>query len=186
VEDGFVSISRAAGTVVYPSQFLLIAAANPCPCGNYGSDLKKCLCMPGAVLRYRKRISGPLLDRIDLHMHVPPVQIEKFSESDRRESSETIRNRVQSARNIQNSRFSHTHIPANANMTAKMLKDFAVLSAKSGSFLRQAAARLSLSARSYYKMIKVARTIADLSGETEIQLHHVAEALQYRPTEDFG
>lgn len=184
VEDGIVTISRAAGTVTFPSQFMLIAAANPCPCGNYRSETRKCTCMPGAIQRYQRRISGPLLDRIDLHVFVPSVAVEKYSESDGRETSKQIRRRVQQARNRQNHRFTRDHIPANSQMTTRMIKEHKLLSEEAGAFLRQAVGRLALSARSYYRMIKVARTIADLSDAGAISVEHLAEALQYRPTEE--
>jgi len=185
LEDGEVMISRASGSVIYPSKFMLIAASNPCPCGNYGSQTKRCTCPPGAVSRYKKRISGPLLDRIDLHVHVPAVQPEKFTTGFiRGESSTEIRKRVQVARNIQIKRFKKISIPSNAEMSNKLIKEFCSLSDDAGKFLRQAISQFSLSARGYYRVFKVARTIADLSGEIDITVFHIAEALQYRPQED--
>ncbi len=181
VEDGFVTISRASGTVQYPSQFMLIAAANPCPCGNYKSSTRKCTCLPGSILRYQKRISGPLLDRIDLHVFVPSLSVEKFNDTETRESSAEIRKRVQYARNQQLSRFKGLGIQSNSEMNNRQLKEYCSLTADSMTFMRQAAARLQLSARSYYRMIKVARTIADLALAPQITLSHLAEALQFRP-----
>lgn len=182
VEDGVVTISRASGTVTYPSQFMLIAAANPCPCGNYKSEKKKCTCLPGTILRYQKRISGPLLDRIDLHVFVPAVEVDKFSDSDTRESSKQIQKRIQHARNIQLDRFSSYRFQSNSQMNNKHIKLLCPLSPDVTQFMKQAVLRLQLSARSYYRVIKVARTIADLAAVKSIAISHVAEALQYRPS----
>jgi magnesium chelatase family protein len=184
VEDGIVTISRAAGTVSYPSQFMLIAAANPCPCGNYKSNTKRCTCLPGSIQRYQKRISGPLLDRIDLHVFVPSVPVEKFSDSVKRETSKQIQKRVQKARNMQISRFLALRIQSNSQMTTKMIKELGILSSETSAFLRQAVGRLSLSARSYYRTIKIACSIADLEQNNQVTIKHIAEALQFRPTID--
>ena len=184
MEDGIVNISRAACSVSYPSKFTLVAAANPCPCGNFGAEGKVCTCLPGIVSRYQKRISGPIIDRIDLHVHVPAVKVEKLTgENIKAEASRLIQQRVQKARKIQEARLGKSKLKANSEMSTKMTKELCILSSEVSIFLRQAAARLGLSARSYYRVIKVARTIADLSGEKTIGLHHVAEALQYRPQE---
>lgn len=184
MEDGLVSISRASGTVTYPAKFILIGAANPCPCGNFGSENKRCTCLPGMIARYRKRISGPIIDRIDLHVHVPPVEVEKLTgQMIKSESSVSIQRRVQRAREMSEVRLKKIGLHANAEMSTKTVKEFCPLNQEVLIFLRQAVARLDLSARSYYRVIKVARTIADLSGEKIITLTHVAESLQYRPTE---
>jgi len=185
MEDGTVTISRASGAVTYPSKFMLVGAANPCPCGNYGSLTKRCTCLLGTVSRYGKRISGPLLDRIDLHVQVPAVQAEKLTtKSEKGESSESVRKRVQKARTVQVKRFKQINIQSNAEMSNKMVKEWCSLSDETQKFLRQAISQFSLSARGYYRMIKVARTIADLSGDTNITTVHIAEALQYRPNEE--
>jgi magnesium chelatase family protein len=185
MEDGIVTISRAAGSITYPSKFMLVGAANPCPCGNYGSLTKRCTCLPGMVTRYKKRISGPLLDRIDLHVEVPAVQPEKLTgEKQRCESSETVRKRVQQARSIQLKRFEKIGIHNNAEMSNKMVKEFCPLSVETLAFLRTAISQFALSARSYYRIIKVARTIADISADNDITYSHIAEALQYRPIEE--
>jgi len=185
IEDGTVSISRAKGAVTYPAKFLLVAAANPCPCGNYGSVAKRCTCMPGMITRYQKRISGPILDRIDLHIDVPAVSTEQLTELKKykTEKSITVKKRVQSARQHQQRRFSglKMNIFANAEMTTKDVKNLCPLSQDCYNLLQKAVTRLKLSARSYYKMIKVARTISDLTHSRFIQPEHIAEALQYRP-----
>jgi len=186
IEDGIVSISRAAGTVSYPAKFILVAASNPCPCGNFGSQIKRCVCMPGAVQRYQRRISGPIIDRIDLHIHVPAVRVEKLTvkrDTDT-ESSSVIQKRVQKAREHQIRRFAGSDIVANTEMSSRMVKEFCPLSEEAAGFLRQAVARMQLSARSFYRVTKVSRTIADLEGERFIGVPHIAEALQYRPKED--
>lgn len=182
LEDGIVSISRASGTVMYPAKFSLVGAANPCPCGNLGSEAKRCICLPGTIERYKKRISGPILDRIDLHVHVPAVKVEKLASAGASaESSAAIRKRVQEARNLQLRRFRYSGISSNNEMSTKLVKEICPLPPDVLAFLRQAVVRLGLSARSYYRVIKVSRTIADLGTEKNIIISHVAEALQYRP-----
>jgi magnesium chelatase family protein len=181
LEDGVVSISRAAGSVTYPAKFLLIAAANPCPCGNFGSRDKKCICLPGTVSRYQKRISGPILDRIDLHLEVPAVATHKLLPIEQSETSKTIQARVQSARQIQVSRLAGTKLFSNGELSTKEVKRFCPLSSAGENLLQSAVSTFNLSARSYFKVIKVARTIADLASSETIEVTHLAEALQYRP-----
>ncbi len=184
IEDGVVTISRAIGTVRYPATFMLLAASNPCPCGNFGSETKRCTCVSGLVSRYQKRVSGPIIDRIDLHVQVPAVKSEKFTDTFiKSESSFLIQKRVERARNLQLARFNKTDRKANADMTTRDVREYCVLTDDVIKFLRQAVSQLGLSARSYYRVIKVARTIADLAGSTNIVLPHIAEALQYRPKE---
>lgn len=184
VEDGVVTISRAVGTVRYPAKFMLVAAANPCPCGNFHSVVRPCTCLPGMVARYQKRISGPLIDRIDLHVQVPVVPSHKLGVNiPLAEPSKAVQKRVQIARNIQTKRFAGTKVTCNGEMSTKLAREYCVLPEDAGDFLRQAVAKMGLSARSYYRILKVSRTIADLSGATHIRLQHVAEALQYRPHE---
>lgn len=184
LEDGIVSISRAAGTVVYPAKFVLIAASNPCPCGYLGDPKKHCHCLPGQINQYKKRISGPIIDRIDLHIDLPPVQVEKLTGDIKSESSKEVKNRVQKARDAQTKRYKKTKLVCNGDLNAKDIKELIILNDDCLKLLRQAVTTMNLSARSYYRTIKVARTIADLSGEKEIIVSHIAEALQYRPREE--
>lgn len=183
IEDGIVTISRAVGSVRYPAKFMLVAAANPCPCGNFRSTTKVCTCLPGMVSRYQKRISGPIMDRIDIHVHVPTVPTEKLTKEEKRESSALVRKRVQNARNIQLTRFTKLHIASNAEMNTRQVKEYCTLTNEAQQFLQSAIQKFSLSARSYYRVIKVSQTIADLEGVKQITLPHIAEALQYRPSD---
>jgi magnesium chelatase family protein len=184
MEDKVVTISRAKGSLTFSANFQLIAAMNPCPCGYYGDSLKPCTCAPAMVTKYQKRISGPLLDRIDIHIEVPRVDYEKLSGNRASESSETIRTRVQSARDIQSKRFANgkaTDIVSNADMRIGEIRKFCMLQDEGHSLMRAAMNQLNLSARAYHRILKLARTIADLAGSEEIQSAHLAEALQYRP-----
>lgn len=186
MEDGVVTISRARGTVTYPAQFLLVAASNPCPCGYYGDPKKPCKCMPGMVARYQKRVSGPIMDRIDIHVDVPSVETQKLLEKDKagsRETSAEIQKRVQKARDIQTKRFKGTKINANSEMSTKAVKQYCELSTDCRTMMISATSSMNLTARSYFKVLKTARTIADLGDCPEISITHLAEALQYRPKE---
>jgi len=186
IEDARVNISRAKGSVTYPASFLLVAASNPCPCGYFGDPKKPCKCLPGAVFRYQKRISGPILDRIDLHTDVPSVETQKLvSQKDIGEKSKVIQQRVQKARNTQLARFKGSKIKSNSEMTTKEVSDFSPIREELKSLMLSAAAQMNLTARSYFKVIKVARTISDLDGEKDIKWEHLAEALQYRPKEEY-
>ncbi len=180
LEDGAVSISRAAGSLTFPSRFLLLAASNPCPCGYLGHPKKHCRCLPGSILQYKKKLSGPLLDRIDLHVDVPPVDEEKLTAEFRAESSADIRRRVIDARDRQKQRLKKTGIQTNGEMSTADIKKFCRLEQKAADLLKQAIVKLSLSARSYFKTIKLAQTITDLGGQEEIKTAHIAEALQFR------
>lgn len=191
IEDGIVTISRAAGTITYPAKFVLVAASNPCPCGFLGDPVKHCRCFPGQINQYQKRISGPIIERIDLHINLPPVQIEKLTGVVQSESSRQVKKRVQKARDLQTKRYRKTRrtssvgkLVCNSDLTGKDIKELIPLSEGCLKLLRQAVATMHLSARTYYRTIKVARTIADLEGEKDIVVSHIAEALQYRPTED--
>ncbi len=184
LEDGSVIISRAAGSIEYPCRFLLIAASNPCPCGYLGHPKRPCKCMPGAIMKYRKRLSGPILDRIDLHIDVPPVTEEQLLQEGSAESSETIRERVNKARTLQTKRFAGSTIQSNSEMRPVDIKKYCELSQDAQLLLKQAIMKLSLSARTYFKIIKISQTIADLEGKRQISAIHISEALQYRPRED--
>ncbi len=182
LEDGIISVARARGHIRFPARFILICAMNPCPCGNLGSKTKPCICGQRDILRYQRKISGPIIDRIDLHLEVPQVEHEKLSDDSRPgEPSKIIRERVLKAREIQKQRFSKRDILTNAEMGVRDLKLFAPLSESVKNVLLQAAKRLDLSARLYHRVIKVSRTIADLEGEKDIKESHIFEALQYRP-----
>ncbi|MBU1292081.1 YifB family Mg chelatase-like AAA ATPase [Patescibacteria group bacterium] len=184
LEDGLVTISRAKTSVKYPARFILIASANPCPCGYLNHSKKECKCSLREINRYAKKISGPILDRIDLHINVPTVNIKELAQDKRvtkfLESSESIRERVCLARNIQEKRFTGKTIHSNAEMGNKDIRKYCFLSKDVEGILSQAAMAFQLSARSYFKMIKVARTIADLQGAELINVSHMAEALQYK------
>jgi len=180
LEDGKVTISRASGSLTFPSRFLLLASSNPCPCGFLGHPKRPCHCMPGAILKYKKRLSGPLLDRIDLHIDVPPVEEDKLISQVQEESSKEIRKRITKAQKIQSIRFANSTIKANGEMSTAQIKKFCNLTDDAFSLLKQAISKLCLSARSYFKTIKVAQTIADLSTNKKIEKAFIAEALQYR------
>ena len=180
LEDKHITISRARYAVDYPSNFTLVASMNPCPCGFYNHPTKECTCTPSAVRRYMGRISGPLLDRIDLHVEVTPVSREEMSGTEAAESSASIRRRVIAAREVQSARFASTGIHTNTMMTSAMLRRFCPLTAEARALLDRAMDRLRLSARAYDRIIKVSRTIADLEGEEQIRPQHVSEAITYR------
>ena len=181
MEDGHLTISRSQARVKYPSRFILIASANPCPCGYLYHPKKACGCSEREVKKYRKKISGPILDRIDLHIEVPVVDVEDLSGNVHlTESSELIRDRIIKARDIQRQRFTEENIFINAEMKNEHIKKYCLLLPDVRKILAQAVTSFHLSARSYFKMIKVARTIADLSGASDIEISHMAEALQYR------
>jgi magnesium chelatase family protein len=184
MEDKVVTISRAKGSLTFSANFQLIAAMNPCPCGFYGDTQKPCTCAPAVVTKYQKWISGPILDRIDIHIEVPRVDYEKLSGDRIGESSESIRARVQAARDVQLKRFSKngsTNIICNADMHIGEIRKFCKLQDEGQSLMRAAMSQLNLSARAYHRILKLARTIADLAGCEDIQSVHLAEALQYRP-----
>lgn len=181
LEEGAVSVARIAGSVRYPADFLLVAAMNPCPCGYLTDGEHACSCPPHRVLAYQKRLSGPLLDRIDLHVHVPRLPFRTLEAGAGKESTATVQRRVLSARTVQASRFRFAAGTLNKHLTPRMLKEHAVPDAASSALLGQAVRRFYLSVRAYHRILKVARTIADLANVPSIAAEHVAEALQYRP-----
>lgn len=181
LEDRKITITRANYTVEYPCSFMLVASMNPCPCGYYGDPHHKCTCTPGQISHYLSKISGPLLDRIDLHCEISQVPFSELSQMKPSEPSEKIRERVIAARKIQEERFrSYNGIHSNAMMTEKMMQKFAEPDASSMEMLRMAMERLKLSARAYSRILKVARTIADLAGLEKVETPHIAEAIGYR------
>ncbi|QNR25260.1 YifB family Mg chelatase-like AAA ATPase [Croceimicrobium hydrocarbonivorans] len=181
MEDRKVTISRARFSVDFPASFMLVASMNPCPCGYFNHPSKDCVCAPGAVQKYLNRISGPLLDRIDLHVEVSPVSFDEIAKTEMAESSEAIRERVVKARELQNHRFEKSQgIYANAQMHSRQLREVCALDKSSRDLLKLAIERLNLSGRAYDRILKVARTIADLEGSSSIKADHVAEAVQYR------
>lgn len=180
LEDGIVTISRAHGTLTFPAQFTLIASMNPCPCGYLSDPEHECTCSPSQIIKYQKKISGPLLDRIDLHLEVPRIKFEKLSSDETAETSTVITERVEKARAVQAERFKDTPILTNSEMNSRQVRTFCPLPDEALTLLKTAVSQFSLSARSYYKILKVSRTIADLANETNITAAHIAEALQFR------
>ncbi len=193
LEDGEVTISRAAGKVTLPSRFMLVAAMNPCPCGYLGDKRHKCVCSPQQILRYRARISGPLLDRIDIHVEAPTLSIDELRTSSYGETSAEMRARIVEARERQKARFSENQgagtaekIRNNAEMSAKQIRKFCELDAAQGTILQRAMERLGLSARAFDRVLKVSRTIADLAGTEKIETEHLLEAINYRSLDRFS
>jgi magnesium chelatase family protein len=181
IEDKVVTISRAQGTVTFPANFMMVAAMNPCPCGYFGDNERECSCSSSTVSRYQRRISGPMLDRIDLFIDVPRVAYEKLTEPPSGTSSEDVRQRVATAREVQRARFKGAGIVANAEMGPVEVWNDCQVEDAARSLLQMAMTQLSLSARSFHRVLKVARTVADLAGSESILTEHLAEALQYRP-----
>jgi magnesium chelatase family protein len=182
LEDRVVTISRANGTLSFPAAFMLVAAMNPCPCGYYPSA--RCTCSEGIVQRYQKRISGPMMDRIDIHLELASVEIDKLAGLTQGESSSTIRQRVEAARAVQQARFAKLNKPGircNDDMGPAEVQTFCQLNKESLAMMRLAVERMGLSARAYHRVLKLSRTIADLAGCEQVQQAHLAEALQYRP-----
>ncbi|RFC41943.1 MAG: magnesium chelatase family protein [Verrucomicrobia bacterium] len=180
LEDGEVSISRSAGKITLPSAFMLVAAMNPCPCGYLGDKKHACRCMPAQIQRYRSRISGPLLDRIDIHIDAPALSLTELRSEKAGETSAAIRTRAHAARTRQQERFTGTKVTANARMTHAQIRRHCPIDSMLGDLLQQAMEQLSLSARAYDRILKVARTIADLAGRDRIEAPHLLEAIQYR------
>ncbi|MGQ9627145.1 MAG: YifB family Mg chelatase-like AAA ATPase [Anaerolineae bacterium] len=176
-----VTISRAQGSLTFPANFMLIAAMNPCPCGYFGDPVKECTCSMALINRYQKRVSGPLLDRIDIHIEVPKVDYEKLTSDRLGEPSAAIRDRVERAREVQRKRFAGTKLSCNADMGPAEVREFCPIDEAGKSLLKAAMQQLGMSARAYHRVLKLARTIADLAGSEKIETPHLAEALQYRP-----
>jgi len=187
MEDGVVTIARAAMSLSYPARFMLAAAMNPCPCGYFGDPHHNCVCGPLGVERYLARVSGPLLDRIDIHLEVPAVKYRALADQGAAEASEAIRERVDRARAPQRDRFAkRPGVYANAHMAARDIRTFCRVSDGADALLRTAITRLALSARAYHRILKIARTIADLNGAAELAPTHVSEAIQYRSLDRRG
>jgi magnesium chelatase family protein len=180
VEDGEVTVSRAVASITYPASFMLVSAMNPCPCGYLGDPKHQCTCTPGHMYRYRRKVSGPLLDRIDIHIEVPAVQYKELSTEHSGESSEDIRSRVMSARTVQLERFKKDKIYSNGQMKTRHIKKYCKLNTDAQSLLETAMHKLGLSARAYTRILRLSRTIADLESSEDIQSHHISEAIQYR------
>lgn len=180
MEDGFVTVTRVGAQSTYPSRFMLVASMNPCPCGNFGSRLQECRCSPGEIKRYLSRVSGPLLDRIDLHIEVESVSAEKVSDSGTEECSAVIRKRVEAARALQRTRYAGEDVVCNARLDARTLPLYARLTNAARDVAVQACEMMQLSNRAYTRILKVARTIADLAQSQQVEVEHVAEAVQYR------
>ena len=180
LEDGKVTISRVAGSLTYPSSIMLVAAMNPCPCGFFGHPTRSCTCSEKLVRNYLNRISGPMLDRMDLHIEVPPVDFNSLNSEIKEETSAQIRARVNAARKIQTERYKGTGITCNARLTPSMLKEYCVMTEDASEILKSAFDNLGMSARAYDRILKVARTIADLDGKDKIDMLHIAQAIQFR------
>lgn len=181
LEDGLVTVARAQGSLTFPARFMLVASQNPCPCGYWGDTAQECVCTSAQIIKYRLKISGPIIDRIDLHVEVPRVPFEKLAGPAVAEKSEIIRERIVRARQRQLDRLARWRLFTNSEMTPALVRDICVLDAPGRELARQAVNNLHLSARSFHRLLKIARTIADLAGEDDIASRHVAEALQYRP-----
>ncbi len=184
LEDGEVSISRANGTLCFPAKFMLVAAMNPCPCGNASDPQKECTCTPNQISHYKKKLSGPILDRIDLQIEVPRLKFEKITQNALAEKSEDIRLRIIKAREIQLKRFKNTEIFTNAEMNNQQLKKFCPIGEPEKELLRLAINKMNFSPRTYFRLLKVSRTIADLEGTKDINVNHLAEAIQYKFREE--
>ena len=181
MEDRKIVISRAKYSVEYPCSFMFVASMNPCPCGYYNDPTHECTCSPGIIQRYMGKISGPMLDLIDIQVEITPVTFDDMSQQSRGESSATIRQRVVAARNIQAERFkNHPYVNCNAQMTRSLIDEYVKLDKPSNDILRKAMDKLNLSARAYDRILRVARTIADLEGNTNVTISDISEAITYR------
>lgn len=181
LEDGIISVSRAAGNLTFPAKFVLVAAMNPCPCGYLTDSSKECVCSSSQILNYSKKISGPIIDRIDLHIEVPRVDFEKLSGIEPGEASINIKQRVEEARKKQRERFKKERFITNSEMSSEAVKKFCPVNEESKQILKNAVDQMHLSARAYFRILKLSRTIADIENSEKIETGHIAEALQYRP-----
>ena len=181
LEDKVITISRAQGSVTFPANFMLVGAMNPCPCGYYGDPFRQCTCSPSLVSRYQKRISGPFIDRVDIFVEVPHIDYEKLADDRLGEESDKVQARIKAARSIQQKRFEGTKLTCNAEMTPPEVREFCRAEESAQSLLKAAMKQLYLSARAFHRILKLARTIADLENADIIKAHHLAEAIQYRP-----
>ncbi len=180
LEDRTITISRINATLTYPCNFMFVASMNPCPCGYYGSIEKECTCTPETIKKYMGKISGPLLDRIDMQIEVAPVKYQKLEQKQIAETSEKIKQRVDKARNIQLKRYEGQKIYSNSELTPKLIEIYCELDKSSQKIMKEAFQKLNFSARAYHRILKVARTIADLEEKEKIEVAHIAEAIQYR------
>lgn len=180
IEDKIVNVTRVSGSLTFPANFQFVGAMNPCPCGYYGDPIKECTCSPSTIARYQKRISGPLLDRIDIHITVPRVEFDKLAGDRLGEPSAAIRARVEKARVLQRERFKNTSLQVNADMGPAEVRQFCELDEAGKQLMRAAMKQMNMSARAFHRILKLARTIADLAGCEKIETHHLAEAVQYR------
>ncbi len=180
IEDGKITISRASGRFTYPCEFSLVAAMNPCPCGYFGHPKKKCICSSGAVKNYLGKISGPMLDRLDIHVEVAPVEYSELTAKSSGETSAEIRKRVEAARKIQNDRYNGTGITCNARLNSSLIREYCQLTEEADAILKVAFERMGMSARSYDRILKIARTVADIDRSEKISAGHISEAIQFR------
>ncbi|MEK7197835.1 MAG: YifB family Mg chelatase-like AAA ATPase [Patescibacteria group bacterium] len=184
LEENTVTVSRAQGSITFPAKFLMVAAMNPCPCGYLGDSLKECICAPSQIIRYKRKLSGPLLDRIDLHVEVPRLKYEEMARESYSEKSKTVRERVAKARQIQLSRFTNDGILTNQEMSVRHIKKYCSLDKTAEKKMKKAVSSMGFSTRTYHRLLKISRTIADLDGCENIKPEHLGEALQYRPREE--
>jgi len=184
LEENTVTISRAQGSLTFPAQFLMVAAMNPCPCGYLNDSIKECICGPHQIIKYKRKLSGPLLDRIDLHIEVPRLKYEEMAKESFGETSKTVRERVAEAREVQVSRFKNEGILTNREMSIRHIKKYCFLDETAEKMMKSAVSSMGFSTRTYHRLLKISRTIADLDNSENIKPQHLAEALQYRPREE--
>ena len=180
MEDGVINVARAIGTIEYPAKFMRVASMNPCPCGNYGSRKRICSCTPAQIHKYLSKLSGPMMDRIDIHIEVDNLDYAQLADKASGESSATVKKRIEKAREIQRERFKGTKTDTNAHMTSAQINKYCHLDEECDKLLRMAYEKLNLSARASTRILKVARTIADIEGSENIGVNHISEAIQYR------